>query len=270
MIPKKFAGFSILLILALLISSFAFIMPAVPVQAASSGISITSPSSVSPAYTHATGGTGSVLVTYNLPGSGGGDSNTISVQIISGSTVAGTASTTQISNTTGDTITVPILASAQTGTYDVVIQDGNGHNYTASSSVSISNTLPTATVSIPNSGSGWSAVASPVTQNTLSFATSELCTVSVYLTVNNGTGILINSLVTPTIPIGSPMSSTYYTGTFPSNSSLLTGGISGLITINATDLYGNAGGTITPQSFSLSSARPRGFGDHTGHIGCRL
>ena len=228
-----------------------------PVQSAPSatGVTINSPISVSPAYTHATGGTGSVLVTYSLTGPGS-DSNNVSIQIISGSTVAGTASTTQTSNTTGDTITVPILASAQTGTYDVVIQDGNGHNYTASSSVSISNTLPTATVSIPNSGSGWSAVASPVTQNTLSFATSELCTVSVYLTVNNGTGILINSLVTPTIPIGSPMSSTYYTGTFPSNSSLLTGGISGLITINATDLYGNAGGTITPQSFSLSSAGP--------------
>jgi hypothetical protein len=227
----------------------------VPGQAAPHSVIITSPTSSSQARTHASGGTGSVTVTYNLPGPGS-DSNNISIQIVSGSTVAGSAAETRASNTTGNTIPVPILASATAGTYDVVIQDGNGHSYTSSGSVVINNTIPTATVSVPNSGSGWSAVPSPVTQNTLSFSVSSLSTVNVYLQINGGGYTLINAILSPNIPIGSAMSATYYTGTIASNNALLTSGYSGLIKINATDQYGNYSGDVFSQPFSLSTQGP--------------
>jgi hypothetical protein len=274
MIPKRFSGLSILLILALLISSFAVVMPAAPVHAAATSVSVTSPTSGSPARSHATAGTGSVTVIYDLPGPGT-DSNSIFIQIISGTLVAGTASETKASGTTGNTISVPILVSASAGTYDVVIQDGNGHTNTSTASVIINNTAPILPApTMPTSTVGWSSASTSV-HNTLSFSVSSqsaINTVTVESSFDQSTWTVINTFLNAAIPT-TPATFVSYTGYLvPGTGPIAVGeSRSFYIRITVTDQFGNrtqspfGAFTLSPSGpiVTINAANPLGPGNST-------
>jgi hypothetical protein len=143
------------------------------------------------------------------------------------------------------------------GTYNITVTVGPLPAVTNNNCVTVSTTLPTGTMSMPNSSTGWSGSVTPTTvNNPLSFSTNELCTANVYLS-NSSAGLtnytLINNLLNPAIPIGGPMAQTYYTGTYSSANIAGIQGYGSLI-IGLTDASGGSG-NIT-QSFSILSTGP--------------
>ncbi len=271
MIPNKFSGLSILLILALLISTFAVVMPAAPVQAAI-GCTITTPSTGSPVNTNGTAGTVPVNISFS-----GGDASTlhdVRVYVItSGGTQLGYSQTNVALPVALTPVALPAVgiigysSLPPTNCYLVVTVDGTTYaTQVGTTTVVISNVTPTVTISMPNGTSGWSGATSPLVNNPLSFSVSEPCSVTVSLTTGTGTETL-NGILSVTIPTPpTQMSGLYYTGTLPSTNVDLVG-INGFgtITINATDAYGNVSGPI-PQTFTILSTGPTATVTNPGTI----
>ena len=135
MIPNKFSGLSILLILALLISTFAFMVPATimpaPVSAISENVTSVVINSVqvnggSPLQNVTVHPGGTVTVNYTVYGSTGNPAEPVTIQISTNpntSTFSGTASF----NTSGvqNNSTVLINSNSVQGTYNVSVLVGS-------------------------------------------------------------------------------------------------------------------------------------------------
>jgi hypothetical protein len=173
MIPNKFSGLSILLILALLISSFAVVMPAAPVKADVTAVTIslvysasdtsnTGPAVVSP--------NGTVTVRFSFSGSG---TYTYKAFMQQGSSTAfqGNGSSGAAGATLYDTI---ILGSAAAGYYNVWVSVNGVLSPTSTNAVYVDTVSPTVSIITPNSGTCWK---SGTSQN-VQFSLSEISTVT--------------------------------------------------------------------------------------------
>jgi hypothetical protein len=243
MIPSKFSGLSILLILALLISSFAVVMPAAPVKAAcTANPTITAPTSVAKAYVAAGG---QVTITGTMTG-GASSTTDMYIQITNGTTNVFGPMAFEITFSGGGSYaiskTVTISGSAPAGTYNVIVS-ADGFSTTNSSSVVVDNTAPTVSIIQPNATSGWN----PTNANTLSYSTSENTSCTATLSVNGGSSYTY-TLFTNRVTNGAD-SYTVAGGTIAENSANC------LIKIVATD---NAGNVTTQLSspFACTNAAP--------------
>ena len=257
MIPNKFSGLSILLILALLISTFAVVIPAAPVQAAATSVNITGPTSGSQARNHQ-GGT--IHVLYTATGAAPG-TDPVTIQITNGITQIASFSGTAnygVGGVANDS-TVLINNPAPAGTYNVVVLVGSAPVQTSNNSVIINNTAPIIPApSAPTSSTGWSTSALSVL-NPLAFSVSSASTtanVTVELNANGAgyTSINLNPALIPTIT----GALTSYSGTMsPTTGGVLPVGVPGsfMLRITATDAYLNQ--TVQPFGpFLLSNTGP--------------
>ena len=158
MIPKRFSGLSILLILALLVSSFAVVMPAAPVKAAATGITVDSPTTSAP-ITVKPGG--SITVNYSVTGTA--PNVDVTLEIYQGSTSISLVTDSSKVPGASYTKTMGISSAAAQGSY-ILKASIVGTAYTASntSAVIVDSTPPTVTISTPNINTCWK---SGTTQN---------------------------------------------------------------------------------------------------------
>jgi hypothetical protein len=258
MIPKKFSGLSILLILALLVSSFSFIIPAAPVQAAVTGTPIinaiwggSDPTNTGPATV---GPAGTVNVRFTFTGDANPYDYTIFMQqgsspalSVTGNNVPGTY-TRQIQ-----------LGGAAGGNYSVWVNAGGILSATSTNAVYVNTVAPTATVITPSQAAGWSTVSSS-TANPLSFSVSENCTVLVELSVNGG-GSYNTLFTTPWIT--SVYTTSVYPNPGPGGSAIyspylipMTTSGTGVLRLTATDRSGLSSQYIYSQPFCISYSGP--------------
>lgn len=138
----------IFLSLALVLSMVAVVLPAQPVHAAdATSVTITYPLASNICYTKQGG---SVPVNYTLAGPGGANNVQIWIQPTTGTHV-GYLSVTQLSGAPHTDI-VPLNSSVAEGTYNVRINDGNGHEDLKIGCVVVDNTPPSVTLVSPNGG----------------------------------------------------------------------------------------------------------------------
>ncbi|MGA2159061.1 MAG: hypothetical protein ABSG90_07565 [Dehalococcoidia bacterium] len=275
MIPNKFSGLSILLILALLISTFAFMVPAtimpVPVSAISENVTSVVINSVqvnsgTPGPNVTVHANGLVTVYYTVTGSTTGPGEPVTVQISTSPNSSYNYGTANY-NTTGyqNNLTVQIDSHALQGTYNVSVLVGTVQATPLNNSVTVTTSTLQISLTQPTTLAGWSTVSTSV-QNPLSFSVSSpttTATVQVLLTITNGTNVIgptnINSFLTP-IPITGPIQSFsgFLVPAASAGGNPLVMGQQGTFTlqITATDGTGYTAPTVTFGPFSLVSGLP--------------
>ena len=186
MIPNKFSGLSIFLILALLISSFAAVMPAAPVKAAAeaTGITINSPTTIIPIVVQPGG---SITCSYTLDGAGG-DSNDVQLEIYQGTTSISLVTDSGKASGATYTKTMGISSAAAQGGYTLKASVvGLGFYDSEASAVIVDSTPPTVTISTPNINTCWKSGTTQYIQWSVSDAAStDNVTLKLEYSVNGG------------------------------------------------------------------------------------
>lgn len=155
MIPSKFSAMSILLIIALLVSTFAVVAPAAPVKAATTGIEITSPTATTPQVVKP--GT-TMTVTYNLLGDT--DTEDVFIEVYSGTSVIAAYTDSGRLAGGGPYTTAPFMVSngAAQGTYTLKATTVTSlFSDTELGAVIVDNTPPVVTISTPNVNTCWAS-----------------------------------------------------------------------------------------------------------------
>ena len=222
MIPNKFSGLSILLILALLVSTFAFVVPAAPVQAQTIGCTINSPSTSNITYTN--GSIGTVPLNISFSGGDGVTTHDVKVYVVtSGGTQLGYSekSDAVLPSSLGQ-VTLPSVGIVGYGNlpltdcYLQVTVDGpTVANQVGTTTVIINNTVPIiSTPTSPTISTGWSTLNIQAgTQDFLTFSISSASSINT-VTVNMSTDNLqswtpINNNLNTAIPTGAAAFSSY-------------------------------------------------------------
>ena len=169
----------IFLSLTLVLSLVAVLLPATPVEAAITGVTIQYPTSSNITYIR-NGGT--VDVQYTLVGAGSYDVETF---IMNDSTTVGSSGIqNESAGIEHDLITVPVAAE---GTYKVYVNVASGtETATNLGAVVVDNTAPTVTVANPAGGEYWGSGSSQTIGWTATDATLGNLTIAGYYSTNSG------------------------------------------------------------------------------------
>ncbi|MHB8085602.1 MAG: hypothetical protein ACYDHZ_07240 [Dehalococcoidia bacterium] len=162
MVKVKYSSVSIMVILALLVSMLAVLLPVAPASAAVTAVAINSPTTAAKIYISTGSTPGQVDVNYTLTDGAGPNSNTVTVLLLQGGVTKSTGTASAVSSPGTYDIYVSTLGLAA-GSYDVVVQSqptGGGsivNSPTQTGAVVISATPITASLVHPNGGEFLSA-----------------------------------------------------------------------------------------------------------------
>ena len=261
MIPKKFSGLSILLILALLVSSFALIIPAAPVQAAVSAVSITGVGS--PSATQGYGRTGAPITIYFSVTAGAATVGDFEIDVLQAGTSNIVASNTITAaplaigpNPFNYTVT---LAGVASGTYDLKVSarqpSGSGTwvpSTVSSNAIVVDNTLPAVTLTNPSGGQFISANADYIVFFTVTDAIPNVSNVTVSATYSTDGGTTYPNLAfAPTSVAKGSGSATWLVAQMPSSDTS-----SARLQLTVTDAAGNSTVVTSSSNFTIIRSLP--------------
>ena len=199
MIPNKFSGLSILLILALLISTFAVVMPAVPVQAQVTGTPTidavwggSDPTNTSPA-TVGPNGTVNVKFTFAT-----GDSASYNYQVFMQQGSSPAISSGVGNNVAGQYTAQIFLGGATVGYYNVWVNVAGTVSATTPNAVYVTSTPPTVSIIAPNASTCWPANSTQAVQ----FSLSEAAVVNGWIQTDGSNFVPITGLISQSETVG--------------------------------------------------------------------
>ncbi len=249
MYSEKFSIISLLVILALILPLAAVIVMPSQADAASTAVTLISPTSDNTSNTAYVKAGGNVNVTYFLTGAGG-DANAVQIQITNGVTTIGTASVSRASGAQYTEVVI-ISGAATAGSYNVIVADGNGNTATSNNAVVVDNTAPAVSLALPNASSCWGSSSNQTVQwSATDAASTDNVTIYAYLSADSG------ATYPNTIRGGVSyyQGAQIYTYTVPGaiNSSVCK------VSIYARDRAGNWSDNVTSSLFSILSTAPVG------------